>query len=217
MGADGGICMKCPHCGDTVPRKRRFCVCCGHDLSEPAEPKPTQQPQVPPSPAPKPVPPAKPLSPEDFFADLRPKRKPAQMNEVTAAQTRALAPIEPNPVHHNTRMGSAPAADGAQLAPNANPFGRHSTMQGAGHADPEQLQAHVQAASHVRMKEASGSDEFNNEPARRKAQVTMSDELRPVEPLPPHRDETGRIDISGFQRGRQNHSISLEIPSLESI
>ena len=137
------------------------------------------------------------------------------MNEVTAAQTQALAPIEPNPVHHNTRMGSAPAADGEQLAPN--PFGRHQTMQGAGQADPAQLQAHVQEPSRVRMREASGSDSFNNQPARHRAQVTMSDDLHPVEALPSHRDELGRIDISGYQRGRQNHKISLEIPSIESI
>lgn len=203
--------MKCPNCGDTVSRKSRFCVCCGYDLSQPAEQQPA------PPPAPKPQKTAKPISPEDFFADLNPKRKPVQMNEVTAAQTQALAPIEPSPVHHNTRMGSAPAADGEQLAPNTNPFGRHQAMQGAGQADPAQLQAHVQAPSRVRMQEASGSDSFNNQPARRRAQVTMSDDLHPVEALPSHRDELGRIDISGYQRGRQNHKISLEIPSIESI
>lgn len=203
--------MKCPNCGDTVSRKSRFCVCCGYDLSQPAEQQPA------PPPAPKPQKTAKPISPEDFFADLNPKRKPVQMNEVTAAQIQALAPIEPNPVHHNTRMGSAPAADGEQLAPNTNPFGRHQTMQGAGQADPAQLQAHVQEPSRVRMREASGSDSFNNQPARRRAQVTMSDDLHPVEALPSHRDELGRIDISGYQRGRKNHKISLEIPSIESI
>ena len=69
----------------------------------------------------------------------------------------------------------------------------------------------------MRMREASGSDSFNNQPARRRAQVTMSDDLHPVEALPSHRDELGTIDISGYQRGRQNHKISLEIPSIESI
>ena len=119
--------------------------------------------------------------------------------------------------HQLHQLFSGDLADGEQLAPNTNPFGRHQTMQGAGQADPAQLQAHVQEPSRVRMREASGSDSFNNQPARRRAQVTMSDDLHPVEALPSHRDELGIIDISGYQRGRQNHKISLEIPSIESI